>query len=47
MGSVENVDITVPYINLILKGIKLGDRKIKVVYDFDGGGQHCGKYCKD
>ena len=37
MGSVENVDITVPYIDLILKGIKLGDRKIKVVYDCGNG----------
>ena len=37
MGSVENVDITVPYIDLILKGIKLGDRTIKVVYDCGNG----------
>ena len=37
MGSVENVDITIPYIDLILKGIKLGDRKIKVVYDCGNG----------
>lgn len=36
-GSVVDKDISEPYIDLILKGIKLGDRKIKVVYDCGNG----------
>ena len=36
-GKVENVDIREPYIHLILDKIKLGDRKIKVVYDPGNG----------
>lgn len=36
-GTIENVDITKPYINLLLDNIKLGDRKIKVVYDCGNG----------
>ena len=36
-GSVENVDITMPYISLVLDKIKLGDRHIKVVYDCGNG----------
>ena len=37
IGSVEKVDITVPYLNLLLDNIKLGDRPIKVVYDCGNG----------
>ena len=36
-GTVENVDITKPYIDLVLDNIKLGDRPIKVVYDCGNG----------
>jgi len=36
-GIVEEVDITRPYIDLLLDNIKLGDRKIKVVYDCGNG----------
>ena len=36
-GSVKNVDITEPYIHLILDKLDLGDRKIKVVYDPGNG----------
>ena len=36
-GSIENVDITLPYIDLVLDKIKLGDRTIKVVYDCGNG----------
>lgn len=36
-GSIENADITLPYINLVLDKIKLGDRPIKVVYDCGNG----------
>jgi len=37
VGTVENMDITKPYINLLLDNIKLGNRKIKVVYDCGNG----------
>ena len=36
-GTVEDKDITKPYINLLLDNIKLGNRKIKVVYDCGNG----------
>lgn len=36
-GTIEKVDITRPYINLLLDNIKLGNRKIKVVYDCGNG----------
>lgn len=36
-GKVEKVDITIPYINLILDKIELGNRPIKVVYDCGNG----------
>ncbi len=36
-GSVKDVDITEPYIHLILDKLSLGDRKIKVVYDPGNG----------
>ena len=36
-GSVKDVDITKPYIDLVLNGIELGDRPIKVVYDCGNG----------
>ena len=36
-GSVKDVDITEPYIHLILDKLDLGDRKIKVVYDPGNG----------
>ena len=36
-GSVENADIRDAYIHLVLDKIKLGDRKIKVVYDPGNG----------
>lgn len=36
-GSVQDVDITKPYIDLILDKIKLGTRPIKVVYDCGNG----------
>ena len=37
IGAVEKVDITLPYLNLLLDNIKLGDRPIKVVYDCGNG----------
>ena len=36
-GSIEKVDITEPYIHLILDKLSLGSRKIKVVYDPGNG----------
>ena len=36
-GTVKEVDITKPYIDLILNKIELGDRPIKVVYDCGNG----------
>lgn len=36
-GTIEKVDITKPYINLLLDNIKLGNRKLKVVYDCGNG----------
>ena len=36
-GVSENVDITLPYVDLVLNEIKLGDRPIKVVYDCGNG----------
>lgn len=36
-GEVIDVDITRPYIDLLLDNIKLGDRHIKVVYDCGNG----------
>ena len=36
-GSVEDVDITIPYIDLVLDKIDLGPRPIKVVYDCGNG----------
>ncbi len=39
-GKIEEVDITEPYIHLILDKLSLGDRKIKVVYD-PGNGTTC------
>lgn len=36
-GTVETLDITEPYIDLILNNITLGNRKIKVVYDCGNG----------
>lgn len=36
-GTVSEVDITKPYIDLILNKIELGDRPIKVVYDCGNG----------
>ena len=37
MGSVRDVNITEDYINMITSGIKLGERRIKVVYDCGNG----------
>lgn len=37
MGSVENVDIKSKYVEMITYGIKLGDRKLKVIYDCGNG----------
>ena len=37
MGSVENVDIKSKYVEMITSGIKLGDRKLKVIYDCGNG----------
>jgi len=37
IGTVENVDITRPYLDLILNKIELGNRPIKVVYDCGNG----------
>ena len=36
-GSIEDVDIKDAYIDLIVKGLDFGDRKIKVVYDPGNG----------
>lgn len=36
-GTIEKVDITKPYIDLVLDNLKLGTRKIKVVYDCGNG----------
>jgi phosphomannomutase/phosphoglucomutase len=36
-GSIKDVDITKPYIDLVLNKIELGDRPIKVVYDCGNG----------
>lgn len=36
-GECEDVDITMPYVNLVLDGINLGDRPLKVVYDCGNG----------
>lgn len=37
VGNVENVDIKSKYIDMITSGIKLGDRKLKVIYDCGNG----------
>ena len=37
MGSVENVDIKSKYVEMITSGIKLGNRKLKVIYDCGNG----------
>ena len=36
-GTVEDMDITIPYTHLLLDKIQLGDRPIKVVYDCGNG----------
>jgi len=36
-GTVEDMDITIPYTHLLLDKIELGDRPIKVVYDCGNG----------
>ena len=36
-GTIKNVDIRDDYIKMITSGIKLGDRKLKVVYDCGNG----------
>jgi len=36
-GEIKNVDITRPYIDLLLDNIQLGERPIKVVYDCGNG----------
>ena len=37
MGSVENIDIKSKYVEMITSGIKLGDRRLKVIYDCGNG----------
>lgn len=36
-GTITEENITIPYINLIKKNIKIGNRKLKVVYDCGNG----------
>ena len=36
-GEVENIDITVPYVSLLLDKLELGKRPLKVVYDCGNG----------
>ena len=36
-GTIEDMDITIPYTHLLLDKIELGDRPIKVVYDCGNG----------
>ena len=37
LGNIKNVDIKNDYVDMICSGIKLGDRKLKVVYDCGNG----------
>lgn len=37
LGNIKNVDIKKDYIQMITEGIKLGNRKIKVIYDCGNG----------
>ena len=37
LGTIKNVDIKNDYVDMICSGIKLGDRKLKVVYDCGNG----------
>ena len=37
LGTVANVDIKSKYVEMITSGIKLGDRKLKVIYDCGNG----------